>query len=842
MNIRVDLDTPIKDGTEVVFRSPVDCSQVTGLIVYYNGGSQEFMLADAHGNNVGVIDHLFAENVAVKVILDVTTSMAFVQNADTNAYLEQRFDDIDVELTGIRVGTGIKTINMLDFEDPEFWVNMNQNGTTGASEFNKLMSNEIGVSAGDVIRTKIFDNNGEDISITIYQYDDAGGLIGSLASISTSLNTSTIAEGVVGIRCRVIKDGGSSAVSPEWIAGSGIKIELTINAEFTEYEPYYRTIKQVDEDLKKVADKVEEDSSLLSANSMFPVMRNGSVGNVWNANAVAMQYVAPTYGAKQIHVEVNFDAPEGYYWYWAYSLYDVETGLTGNVSGAVTEIKAYDLIDDSKGRSYDIDIPDGTRGYAVALWAANRDDPNNKRYVPQRADTFPKGAISLNRVYAKEQEESEDKGNRNKHKEPLLISACRLNKTGNGAQDFQVLLSSDGHGDTKAESNIIEMANCFDTVRAVFNCGDIVADFWKLSETPVSGFMAEVSKSGKPYYVVIGNHEAGTYNSVETTPDSATMYNALILPLVNKGWIKAGEYQQGKCYYYHDFADHNIRAIFLNEYDSPLDLDESVWEAVDYNASNANVAYSTTYNAGDVRNVAGYTKYSFRCKATVTTPANLYGDLSTVPRYKITPGYRCISQAQAQWFLDTLCSTPSGYSVIVVLHNPFSNNAELVDESKFSQKNATFSAMSYMDNDFFAEAVNAFVTGANFTTRIKMRSPAEYLNNAEGYFYEVSKNFATKNQGVQFLCYLGGHTHKDLVLRHKTYTQQIQILPTCTNTTDWNKSKNCDIRRTVNDGYAKDSTTAVSFNATDRNVALVKLGVDVTEDMTKRDFERFNID
>lgn len=91
MNIVVDLNYPIQDGTEVVFRSPVDCSQVTGLKVYYQDASQEFMLADAHGNNVGDIDHLFAENVVVKVILDVTTGMAFVQNADTNAYLERRF-------------------------------------------------------------------------------------------------------------------------------------------------------------------------------------------------------------------------------------------------------------------------------------------------------------------------------------------------------------------------------------------------------------------------------------------------------------------------------------------------------------------------------------------------------------------------------------------------------------------------------------------------------------------------------------------------------------------------------------------------------------------------------
>jgi hypothetical protein len=95
MNVRVDLNYPINDGTEVVFRSPVDCSQVTGLKVYYpeNGAttSKEFAFADAHGNNVGDIPNLFAENVVVKVILDVTTGMAFVQNADTNAYLEGRF-------------------------------------------------------------------------------------------------------------------------------------------------------------------------------------------------------------------------------------------------------------------------------------------------------------------------------------------------------------------------------------------------------------------------------------------------------------------------------------------------------------------------------------------------------------------------------------------------------------------------------------------------------------------------------------------------------------------------------------------------------------------------------
>lgn len=105
MNIRVDLQHNIYDGREVVFRSPVDCSQVTGLIVYYpeNGvtTSREFAFTDAHGNNVGDIDHLFGEDVVVKVILDLTASKAFVQNADTNAYLEGRFEEITASIGDI---------------------------------------------------------------------------------------------------------------------------------------------------------------------------------------------------------------------------------------------------------------------------------------------------------------------------------------------------------------------------------------------------------------------------------------------------------------------------------------------------------------------------------------------------------------------------------------------------------------------------------------------------------------------------------------------------------------------------------------------------------------------
>lgn len=93
--IIVNVDFSIADGTEIKFKSPVDCSQIIGLRVWYKDGDgqafNDFNFADAHGNNVGNINYLFAENAVVSVILDPASGMAFVQNAATNAYIERTF-------------------------------------------------------------------------------------------------------------------------------------------------------------------------------------------------------------------------------------------------------------------------------------------------------------------------------------------------------------------------------------------------------------------------------------------------------------------------------------------------------------------------------------------------------------------------------------------------------------------------------------------------------------------------------------------------------------------------------------------------------------------------------
>ena len=99
-NIRIDLNHAPLDGETVSFKAPCNASDITGLIIYYENDSgvtvsREFTLNDANVGDIGVVDNIFAEGAIVKVILDTDANNAFVQNPDTNTYLEGKFEAIE---------------------------------------------------------------------------------------------------------------------------------------------------------------------------------------------------------------------------------------------------------------------------------------------------------------------------------------------------------------------------------------------------------------------------------------------------------------------------------------------------------------------------------------------------------------------------------------------------------------------------------------------------------------------------------------------------------------------------------------------------------------------------
>ena len=95
-NLIATSEIPIFDGMLLTLRAACDCTAIEGLTVYYPSvsdnamadTSKAFTFKDAHGNTLTGIGNLFSAGAYIRVILDTTNNFAYIQNADTNGYIE----------------------------------------------------------------------------------------------------------------------------------------------------------------------------------------------------------------------------------------------------------------------------------------------------------------------------------------------------------------------------------------------------------------------------------------------------------------------------------------------------------------------------------------------------------------------------------------------------------------------------------------------------------------------------------------------------------------------------------------------------------------------------------
>ena len=105
--IKLEIDYPIQDGSTITFKAPCDSTEVTGIKVYYPNITESevttvnktFAFKDCHLNTVSSLGNLFTTGAYLKAILDVTNGYAFVQNQDTNGYLEAKINGLDERIT-----------------------------------------------------------------------------------------------------------------------------------------------------------------------------------------------------------------------------------------------------------------------------------------------------------------------------------------------------------------------------------------------------------------------------------------------------------------------------------------------------------------------------------------------------------------------------------------------------------------------------------------------------------------------------------------------------------------------------------------------------------------------
>jgi hypothetical protein len=97
-NIKIIIDGPLMDGHKVTFKAPCACTEVEKLDVRYvednTQKSKLFTMKDTHGNDLTGIGNLFAKDAYVHVILDTVNGFAYLQNGDTNGYIEDRIGSL----------------------------------------------------------------------------------------------------------------------------------------------------------------------------------------------------------------------------------------------------------------------------------------------------------------------------------------------------------------------------------------------------------------------------------------------------------------------------------------------------------------------------------------------------------------------------------------------------------------------------------------------------------------------------------------------------------------------------------------------------------------------------
>lgn len=440
----------------------------------------------------------------------------------------------------------------------------------------------------------------------------------------------------------------------------------------------------------------------------------------------------------------------------------------------------------------------------------------------------------------------EDVYSRNATNIPLLQSACRYN---NGKKDFLMCIIADSHSEEQAVQNAVALTNKIDVIDAIIHCGDITAT--RFDKTQILNFYNDYKHCEKPWLVVIGNHDVGNTMYLQYSATHEEIFQYYIKSMIDGGILNNGEYQEGKPYYFHDFTDRKIRVIVPYEYDNPLDVaDNEYWDSIDYDGSLPQLVPGKTYSVGDKVNSGGYKDSSFICKKKVVTINSQYDNNYTIPYYKSGRAARVIRKEQAEWLVNTLKSTPDEYGVIIATHNPAMLNSTNQINSKFAVDTAykgVTQGQYAMETDLISEIVNAFIKKIQLSLKVVMKSAnwykadASYMNIlgdiGEKYAYRIEADFSNI-QNCYFACYVGGHSHKDLVFKHDTYESQYGINPVCASTDSGNRGQ-ADIVNINVDSLSYDALTCISVSK--GRIALSRLGNQLSVNGKHRDIEIINI-
>ena len=336
---------------------------------------------------------------------------------------------------------------------------------------------------------------------------------------------------------------------------------------------------------------------------------------------------------------------------------------------------------------------------------------------------------------------------------------------GQGVHSLATLVHiSDLHGDVKRFENAVEYAKMLGA-DAVISSGDNVM----YAGGNGTLYMKDViTKYGYSSFLnCIGNHET----QPAQTYDNTALFNSHISPYVERGNYKADESTAATMpYYYVDLVNMNLRIITLNQFDSGC----------------------------------------------------YYGEGC---------GGR-LGQTQVTWFCNTLLSTPADYGVVIVMH---ANEDQIDTPETMNAWNQTVTVTGtnedthgYCHNGLYVNAmrpiktiVDAFIDKTALSTTYDENTQ----NGNTGETVTIDVDFSNVNSGVEFICYLTGHRHKDNIGYVHTATNKQLMLNVVTSNCHYPRASGLSFAEGSDIPRGDSGVTQDAFNvyAIDRRKGVVKI-------------------
>ena len=361
---------------------------------------------------------------------------------------------------------------------------------------------------------------------------------------------------------------------------------------------------------------------------------------------------------------------------------------------------------------------------------------------------------------------------RNKDVEHIMHASCNWGLFAQAKRKnklFAMLVTTDVHECTRQLSSAIEYLNYYDAI----DCGVCLGDIQQSNYIKTDGtwYVNEVLKSKKPFLSVLGNHDVGNSSDAAISGTCEMAFDKFIRPTAPVTGIE----NLDKSYFVKYFDEYKIAFIGLDNYRTPTDKDE-----------NGN--------------------------------------------YIIKRGVEGTSQEQIDWLIETLGNIPEGYHVIIGMHS-FPYTATKIKCAFTQEYPPCFNSLPqgrtiYGDDNIFTDIVDAWVNGDKLD---RAYEPVQYKELCPTL--TVKCDFSARGKG-DFVAYVSGHMHNDIVFRSAKYEYQKGIVFAATATDNW-QNYGSDLPRET-DTKSEDAITVMSVNTDRRQIKLVRIGSDMTMEMTER--------